>query len=614
MPALFRWLSDLLPTNPIVVRLVQGGSRRIQHMYVRAAYLAVLIVVLLGLLLQQVQGEATSFRDLAANGARAFEIVAYLQVALICILAPVFMAGAIAQESNPRTWDILLTTPLNGVQMVLGILFGRLFFVLALLSASLPLFAVTQFFGGVPGSAVLLSYVVSACAALLVGATAVVLAVNRLVGRRTVFAFYVAVVTYLAVTWVIDLQLRPGTAWGGVTVLTGMNPFLALQALLNPAGYPGPDELQLQAMSGPERFWFGNPVGAWTTMSLVVSFLLILTSTLTVRNLGSKNSVAWYRRMFRLGARGATTRPGRTVGTNPIAWREAKARAATLPMLLIRWSFVLAGVLWGLGVIAYYHGGGMNHGIFRQILLATVITELAVVTLVAINMSATAISREREDGTLDLLLTTPVTPKEYLGGKLLGLITFLLPLLSVPIVTVAMASVYVLAGGFGREDGVLAPARFGTAQPVDLPVLLPEVGLLFPLITLPFIAFCVMIGLQWSLKSRGTVGAVVATVGVVGIIGGLIGLCGWQAAGNIVILGPSLSAMNPVTLLYTLVNPESAFHPGGVTNPADLFDARISAVVGTLVGVGVYASIVLALRASLDRTFDMTTRKLAGNV
>ena len=42
------------------------------------------------------------------------------------------LAGAIAQESNPRTWDILLTTPLSSMQMVLGNIFGRLFFVLAL--------------------------------------------------------------------------------------------------------------------------------------------------------------------------------------------------------------------------------------------------------------------------------------------------------------------------------------------------------------------------------------------------------------------------------------------------------------------------------------------------
>ncbi|MEM1424247.1 MAG: hypothetical protein AAGH64_09610, partial [Planctomycetota bacterium] len=124
MPAALRWLLNLAPTNPIVVRLVQGGSRRTRHMYVRSAYLAVLIVVLLArLLLAQ---DAPNLRDLAAASASAFELVAYLQVGLICVIAPVFMAGAIAQEANPRPWAILMTTPMNAMQSVVGQTLGRL--------------------------------------------------------------------------------------------------------------------------------------------------------------------------------------------------------------------------------------------------------------------------------------------------------------------------------------------------------------------------------------------------------------------------------------------------------------------------------------------------------
>ena len=69
----------------------------------------------------------------AAGRAESFTWIAYLQIGLICILAPVFMGGAIAQEASPRTWEVLLTTPLGAAQIVLGNLFGRLFFVLALL-------------------------------------------------------------------------------------------------------------------------------------------------------------------------------------------------------------------------------------------------------------------------------------------------------------------------------------------------------------------------------------------------------------------------------------------------------------------------------------------------
>src|SRR5262245_46122096 len=103
MPVFLRWFLRLGPTNPITVRLVQNGSRRSKHLYIRSAYLAVLIIVLLWSLLVGGSGGVLSYRELAAAGAVSFERIAYLQIGLICILAPVFMAGAIAQEASPRT-------------------------------------------------------------------------------------------------------------------------------------------------------------------------------------------------------------------------------------------------------------------------------------------------------------------------------------------------------------------------------------------------------------------------------------------------------------------------------------------------------------------------------
>src|SRR3954464_6516989 len=193
MPVFLRWFLRLGPTNPIAVRLVQNGSRRTKHMYIRATYLAVLVVVLLWSMMLTAGDGEMSMRKLASAGAVSFTRIAYLQIFLICILAPVFMGGAIAQEANPRTWEVLLTTPMPAAEIVLGNLFGRLFFVLALLTASMPLFALTQYFGGVPGHAILASYLVAGSTALLVGALAIALSVSRLVGKRAFFVFYVAI-------------------------------------------------------------------------------------------------------------------------------------------------------------------------------------------------------------------------------------------------------------------------------------------------------------------------------------------------------------------------------------------------------------------------------------
>lgn len=610
MPALLRWLLNLGPTNPIVVRIVQGGSRRTRHMYIRTGYLAVLIAVLLWSLLIRAGAGALSYRDLAAAGASSFEAVAYLQIALICLLAPVFMAGAIAQEANPRTWEVLLSTPLSPPQIVLGNLIGRLFFIIALLFSSLPLFAITQYFGGVPGRAIVLSYLIAACAALLVGAIAVFLSVGRIAGRRAVFAFYISVVSYLGATFAIDLALRPGSpaGHGGVTVLTPLNPFLALRALLSPSDYVRPDPITLGQMSALARVWFGSPVLVWCWLSAGLSAALVVLSSLVTRRVVGVERVGLLRRLLRRGD-GERRRAPRHVWNNSIAWREAASRAGSGANLVARYAFVGAGLLWAFGVLAFYHGGGLSHGAFRFTLLATVWTQLAVITLVAVNMSATAVSREREDGSLDILLTTPITPKDYLRGKLRGLISFLLPFLSVPLATLALASLYVLVGGLGRDGGVTVTDVLLTGS-IDTPAVLPEGALLAPLLALPFMAFVVMIGLQWSVKSKGTIGSVIFAFGVIAAITGVVGLCGWQAGRSAAYLGPALAALNPATLLFAIVNPVEGM--SSTVSEAGLQSARVSLAVGAIAGALLLSIIVYGLYSSMVRRFDMTVRALAG--
>jgi ABC-type transport system involved in multi-copper enzyme maturation permease subunit len=623
MPVFLRWLLRLAPTNPIAVRLVQNGSRRTRHLYIRSAYLAVLILVLLWTMITKGGGQL-SFGELALTGASAFAFIAFLQIALICILAPVFMAGAIAQEANPQTWDILLTTPLSAVQIVLGNLFGRLFFIIALLFASLPLFALTQYYGGVPGRSIFASYLIAACAALLVGTIAIALSVSRLVGKRAVFAFYISVVSYLAITAGLDkFLIATGRGAGpgglaGVTYMTAINPF---QALLEPTNYP---RAAPGTLAGSAAWFLETPVTTWCVGSLGLSLLLMIASTLTVRaggiaglgGLSGRGGIPWYRRILGLGGAGAEHRPPRPVWANPIAWREAAARNGTLGRIIARWTFVALGGLFGLGLIWAYHTGRFSHSDFRLALLATTMGEIAVISLVAINMAATAISREREDGTLDLLLTTPITPSSYLTGKLRGLIAYLLPMLAVPLGTLAVAGLYVLTGGLGREGGVEFIASAAAAK-VTVPVVLPEAALVAPLVVVPFTAFCVMMGLQWSLKSRGTIGSVVGTVGVVGIISGVIGLCGWNAGpSKALLIGPAIAALSPVSALYAMVQPEDAMVStiaSGASTPAGgLASARVMLVVGGLLAALAYAAIVYGVHGYMVKNFDMTVRRLAG--
>jgi ABC-type Na+ efflux pump permease subunit len=303
--------------------------------------------------------------------------------------------------------------------------------------------------------------------------------------------------------------------------------------------------------------------------------------------------------MLGLGGAGAEFRPPRAVWHNPIAWREAAARNSTLGRILARWSFIAAGALWGIGLVAMYYGGGLVAKDFQLALTATVIGELAVTTLVGINMAATAVSREREDGTLDLLLTTPITPGQYLTGKLRGLIAYLLPLLAVPIGTLLLAGLYVVADGFGgRGDAVVKVQIARSALPqVAVPVVLPETGLLAALVFVPFMAFVVMTGLQWSLKSKGTLSSVVGTGGG-----------DWGA--GLGVFGAALAAASPASLVLASVHPEDVLR--GAMESSGLDAARVALVIGAMAAAGVYIAWVYGVHAHMVRTFDFTVRKLAG--
>ena len=603
MPAILHWFLDLLPTNPICLRLVQGGSKRTRHLYVRSGYLAILMVVLLLSLV----GQAQSLRELAQRGAIAFNIVAFGQVALICLLTPVFMAGAIAQEANPRTWDILLTTPLNAVQVVLGNLFGRLFFVLALLLSSLPLFLFIQYFGGVPGTSILLSYLVAGCSAFIVAAIAVTLSVTRTAGRRAVFVFYVSVVLYLFVTWGIDFRLREVVSVGSTatftTIITPLNPFLALEALLSSNTYVprdlGPDSM------GLVRWWFASPVAAFCWLSVGVSFFLILFSTLRMRVIGARiGSTPWYRRLFGLGAKGATERAPRKVGKNPISWRESSSHTMSLAGVVGRWGFIALGLVVACVLLGLFHAGGISLMDLRASLLTLVAAEVTIVVLAAMNMSATAVSREREDGTLDLILTTPIQPGPYLAGKLRGLVTYLLPMLMVPVVTLFLAAIYCMTQG----DKVMIPVAVGTANiPVPVMSLMPALSLL--LLLPPFVAFSVMVGLQWSIRSKGTISSVIAAVMVLMAVVGVLGLCGVASGRGIPYLGAVVSASSPFNLIFASFMPGTAI-PETLEEAGDGFGVPM--LIGSAIAAAIYVGIVLGMHASMKRSFMMTVRRLAG--
>ncbi|HEV8516405.1 MAG TPA: ABC transporter permease subunit [Candidatus Limnocylindrales bacterium] len=85
----------------------------------------------------------------ATVGQAIFSGLLVLETLLILVLAPALTSGAISLEREKQTLDLLVTTPLSRLALVVGKLVSALTYVVLLILASIPLSAIVFTFGGV---------------------------------------------------------------------------------------------------------------------------------------------------------------------------------------------------------------------------------------------------------------------------------------------------------------------------------------------------------------------------------------------------------------------------------------------------------------------------------
>lgn len=127
---------------------------------------------------------------------------------------------------------------------------------------------------------------------------------------------------------------------------------------------------------------------------------------------------------------GARKSKVRHVWDNPVLWREVCTWAYGRKVLLVKGAYwtLFAAVAAALTLFPRPDAG-------FSILPAAVLVPLFLLSLILVNTQAvTSLTTERDAGTLDLILVSQVTPKEFIFGKLLGTLynvkeAVLLPLL-----------------------------------------------------------------------------------------------------------------------------------------------------------------------------------------
>jgi hypothetical protein len=242
----------------------------------------------------------------------------------------------------------------------------------------------------------------------------------------------------------------------------------------------------------------------------------------------------------------------------------------------------------------------------HQWLTGAIIAEFAAILLIVTNSAASTVTREKEDGTLDLLLSTPITSRYYIWGKLRGLVSFVLPLIAVPIITMLLFIGSDTFAYFTR--GVQGPAGQGFDW-----LLFPESVLVLPGTLIIVSAFAAILGMQMSLRCRTTVWAVMSSIGIVAAVCTGLGACGYglldkQDWGS---GGAAIAAFSPFNLIGMLIDPFTRAPNAFIHGADDITGNRAMVFIAGWVATGAYAVCVWLMYKSMVKNFDMTIRKQA---
>jgi ABC-type transport system involved in multi-copper enzyme maturation permease subunit len=169
----------------------------------------------------------------AAIGHAMFGALLAVETLLVMVLAPAFTSGAISLEREKQTLDLLVTTPLSTLGMVIGKLISALSYVFLLIIASIPLASLVFVFGAVGPEDLVRGYL--ALFALAFGMGALGLFISALVKRTqtaTVLTYVLVLVLSIGTVALHQFWIVAARRTQSSSLVVTTRPFAAPEALL----------------------------------------------------------------------------------------------------------------------------------------------------------------------------------------------------------------------------------------------------------------------------------------------------------------------------------------------------------------------------------------------
>ncbi len=397
--------------GPLFVRELLTAPRQLKHFLFRAGYVGALFV-LLYTTAQVTFGwqQVRNLSDITRFGELGFQILSLVQLLLVTFFSVLFAAGNVAQEKDRRTLLMLLTTDLRDSELVLGKLCASLLLPVVLVGLSGPLFLFIHWLGGVAPAQIGYVLGISLATAFAGGAWGTLVAYWREKTFQTLAICLIGVVQFIAVIEGLIVVAPSTAAWLGP-----LDPFRAVLAMLDPFNTPD--------MGGVAAISIGGLFGLGIALVLATVFQLRLWNPSRMLTEAKTEAAGEAER----------TRHARTVWENPVIWREMMTRGYGRKVLLIKLAYLLMAVLAFVTTANSPVDADLILGMITPTAFA--LLGLSLLALMLVNTQAvTSLTSERDAATLELLLVTELSAKEFVYGKLGGILYNTKEVIATPLV------------------------------------------------------------------------------------------------------------------------------------------------------------------------------------
>jgi ABC-type transport system involved in multi-copper enzyme maturation permease subunit len=306
-----------------------------------------------------------------------------------------------------------------------------------MIAASLPVFCLLQMLGGFTLAQILWLEAVCLATAFAAASWGSLVAFWRDKTFQTLAITVLGAVLFLGAVEVLGASFPRAAEY-----VYWLNPYRVLVSLLNPLSDPTVFAPRITAV---------GPVAALGGLGVILSTV----TTLRLRKWNPSKSVHAHALTH---AEAQERAYHRQVWDSPIIWREMRTRAYGRKIFFIKLAYF---VLAGLAAFSLYHARP-DSGLVLDMIPASgfAFVGLALVALLLVNAQAvTALTSERDGQTLELLLATDVTAREFVFGKLGGVLYNTWQVIIVPLLFVLS---FLIQGELTLENSIYVVLGFLT--------------------------------------------------------------------------------------------------------------------------------------------------------